>query len=186
MLKSEHLDRLPTASQLSKVGISFKPFKSGTSVMKYHGRKLQLHLPRLIVYEGTEDVLRNLIAYEQASKEGGEFTMYAVIMDSLIDTTEDLAILTKARVIVNHLGSDQKLANMWNNMCENVTIRSCGRWDKMTCEVLHDYENPWRRMYVEFHEKFFSRPWLTTSVIDAILILILTLLQTVYTILGYY
>ena len=185
-LQSRHRDRLPPASQLSKVGISFHAHKSGTSLIKYHRRTLQLHLPRIVVYEGTENVLRNLLAYEQTSKEGCEFAKYVVIMDSLIYTTEDLAILMKAGVIVNHLGSDQKLANMWNNMCENVTIRSCGRWDKMTCEVLHDYENPWRRMYVEFHEKFFSRPWLTTSVIDAILILILTLLQTVYTILGYY
>ena len=185
-LQSRHRDRLPTASQLSKVGISFHAHKNGTSLIKYHRRTLQLHLPRIVVYEGTENVLRNLLAYEQTSKEGCEFAKYVVIMDSLIYTTEDLAILMKAGVIVNHLGSDQKLANMWNNMCENVTIRSCGRWDKMTCEVLHDYENPWRRMYVEFHEKFFSRPWLTTSVIDAILILILTLLQTIYTILGYY
>ena len=186
-LQSKHRDRLPTASQLSKVGISFKPFKSGTSVMKYHGRKLQLHLPRLIVYEGTEDVLRNLIAYEQASKEGGEFTMYVVIMDSLIDTTEDLAILTKARVIVNHLGSDQKLVKMWNKMCKNVvTIRSCKRLDDMTHNILKHYREPLRSMYVEFREKFFSRPWLTASVISAILLLVLTLLQTVYAIVGYY
>ena len=53
---------------------------------------------------------------------GGEFAKYAVIMDSTIDTAEDLAILTKAGVIVNHLGSDQKLVNMWNNMSESVTI----------------------------------------------------------------
>ena len=185
-LQSKHRDRLPTASQLSKVGISFKAYKSGTSVIKYNGKKLQLDLPRLVVYEGTEDVLRNLIAYEQTSKEGGEFTMYAVIMDSLIDTTEDLAILTKARVIVNHLGSDDELVKMWNNMSKNVTIRSCKRWDDMTRNVLKHYRDPLSSMYVEFHEKFFSRPWLTTSVIAAILILILTLLQTIYTILGYY
>ena len=185
-LQSKHRDRLPTASQLSKVGISFKAYKSGTSVIKYNGKKLQLDLPRLVVYEGTEDVLRNLIAYEQTSKEGGEFTMYAVIMDSLIDTTEDLAILTKARVIVNHLGSDDELVKMWNNMSKNVTIRSCKRWDDMTRNVLKHYRDPLSSMYVEFHEKFFSRPWLTVSVITAILLLILTLLQTVYTILGYY
>ena len=117
---------------------------------------------------------------------GGEFAKYAVIMDSTIDIAQDLAILTKAGVIVNHLGSEQKLVNMWNNMSENVTIRSCRRWDNMTWEVLRDYENSWRCMYVEFHEKSFSRPWLTTSVIAGILILILTLLQTIYTILGYY
>ena len=187
-LQSKHRDRLPPASQLSKVGISFHALshRSGTSMIRYHRKKLQLYLPRIVVYEGTENVLRNLLAYEQTSKDGGEFAKYVVIMDSLIDTTEDLAILTKAGVIVNHLGSDQKLVNMWNNMSGSVMIRSCRRWDNMTWEVLRDYENSWRCMYVEFHEKFFSRPWLTTSVIAGILILIFTLLQTIYTILGYY
>ena len=185
-LTSNHHDRLPTASQLSKVGIRVKACEGNISVIKYHPTKLQLDLPRLVVHNGTEDVLRNLLAYEQTSKAGGEFTMYAVIMDSLIDTPEDLAILTKARVIDNHLGDDKKLVKMWNKLCTNITVRSCQRWDEMTRDVLEHYGSPWRPMFVEFHEKFFSRPWLTTSVIAAILILILTLVQTVYTILGYY
>ena len=178
--------RLPTTSQLYKAGIRFKACDGNISVMKYDKTKLQLHLPRLIVYEGTEDVLRNLLAYEQTSKEGGEFTMYAVIMDSLIDTTEDLAILTKARVIVNHLGSDDELVQMWNNMSKNVTIRSCKRLDDIMHDVLKHYRDPWSSMYVEFREKYFSRPWLTISLIVAFLLLLCSLVQTCYTVAGYY
>ena len=186
MLKSEHLDRLPTASQLSKVGIRVKACEGNISVIKYHPTKLQLDLPRLVVHNGTEDVLRNLLAYEQTSKAGGEFTMYAVIMDSLIDTPEDLAILTKARVIDNHLGDDKSLVKMWNKLCTNIVIRSCGRWDNMKCNVMQHYHSPWRSMYVEFREKYFSRPWLTASVIAGVLLLLVTLVQIVYTILSYY
>ena len=148
---------------------------------------LHLDLPRIVVYKGTEDVLRNLLAYEQTSKDGGEFTKYAIIMDSLIDTPEDVAILTKAGVIVNHLGDDVELVNLWNELYDtDIVIKSCERWDKMTSDVLEHYRSPWRPMYVEFHEKFFSRPWLTASVTTAILLLILTFLQTFYTILAYY
>ena len=185
-LTSNHRDRLPTASQLSKVGIRVKACEGNVSVIKYHPTKFQLDLPRIVVHNGTEDVLRNLLAYEQTSKAGGEFTMYAVIMDSLIDTPEDLAILTKARVIDNHLGDDKSLVKMWNKLCTNIVIRSCGRWDNMKCNVMQHYHSPWRSMYVEFREKYFSRPWLTASVIAAVLVLIFTLVQTVYTILGYY
>ena len=185
-LTSNHRDRLPTASQLSKVGIRVKACEGNVSVIKYHPTKFQLDLPRIVVHNGTEDVLRNLLAYEQTSKAGGEFTMYAVIMDSLIDTPEDLAILTKARVIDNHLGDDKSLVRMWNKLCTNVVIRSCERWDDMKCNVMQHYRSPWRSMYVEFHDRYLSRPWLTASVIAAILLLVFTLLQTVYTILGYY
>ena len=57
-----------------------------------------------------------------------------------------VAILTKAQVIENYLGSDEKLVEMWNNMCTNVHIRACQRWDDMTHDVLDDYENRGRSM----------------------------------------
>ena len=43
-----------------------------------------------------------------------------MIMDSLIDTQEDIAILTRAKVLENHLGSDERLVQMWNEMCINI------------------------------------------------------------------
>ena len=77
----EESHHIPTASELCIAGISFKACEGNVSVMKYDKRKLQLHLPRLIVYNGTEDALRNLLAYEQTFRDGGEFTTYAAIMD---------------------------------------------------------------------------------------------------------
>ena len=43
--------------------------------------------------------------------------MYAVLMEELIDTKVDLAILEKAKVIENNVGTDQSLVGMWKNMC---------------------------------------------------------------------
>ena len=82
-LTSNHRDRLPTASQLSKVGIRFKACEGNVSVIKYHPMTLHLDLPRIVVYKGMEHVLRNLLAYEQTFKEGGEFTMYAAIIKKI-------------------------------------------------------------------------------------------------------
>ena len=139
-------NRLPTASRLSKASIRFRVIVGSISVMKYDKTNLRFDLPRLIVNDRTEDVLRNLLAHEQSSKSSGDFTKYVAIMNSLIDTPEDVAILTKAQVIENYLGSDEKLVEMWNNMCTNVDIRACERWDDMTHDVLDGYENPGRSM----------------------------------------
>ena len=186
----EQYDHIPTASKLCKAGIRFKACEGNISVMRYDKKKLQIDLPKLVVEDDTEDVLRNLVAHEQTSstrRSSGDFSTYAVIMDALIDTPEDLAILTKARVIDNHLGDDERLVKMWNKLCDtNIVIKSCERWDEMTRDVLEHYHSPWRPMYVEFYDTFFSRPWFTASLTTAILILILTFLQTFYTILGYY
>ena len=182
----EESHHIPTASQLSKAGISFKACEGNVSVMKYDMKKLQLHLPRLVVYDSTEDVLRNLLAYEQTFKDGGEFTMYAVIMDSLIDNQEDLGILTKAKVIENQVGNDKRLIQMWNNMGTNVYYEPCKEWKEMIHEINAHNSSRWRRLYVEFYQTYLSRPWLVASVIAAFLLLSASIFQTVYSILGYY
>eukprot|EP00250_Pteridium_aquilinum_P012442 c20730_g1_i1 orf=293-1801(+) len=178
--------RLPTASALSKVGIKFKARKGNTSVVRYHKKSLRLDLPRLVIFDETEDILRNLIAYELTSKVGGELCGYAVIMDSLIDTVEDLAILTRAGVLQNHLGSDERLLRMWNEMCINISEHSSERWEVMIGAIMTHYNSNWRIMYVEFYSKFFSRPWLWLSTVAAILLLGMSALQTIYSVLSYY
>ncbi|KAH7431332.1 hypothetical protein KP509_08G043100 [Ceratopteris richardii] len=177
---------LPTASALTRVGIKFKARKGNTSVIKYRKKSLILELPRLVVFDQTEDILRNLIAYELTSKEGGELCGYAVIMDSLIDTADDLAILDKAGVLENHLGSDERLLRMWNEMCINISENSSEKWEVMTEAIMKHYRSHWRVMYNEFYSKFFSRPWLWLSTIAAVLLLGMSALQTIYSVAAYY
>ncbi|KAH7431329.1 hypothetical protein KP509_08G043000 [Ceratopteris richardii] len=178
--------RLPTASALTRVGIKFKARKGNTSVIKYRKKSLILELPRLVVFDETEDILRNLIAYELTSKEGCELCGYAVIMDSLIDTADDLAILEKVSVLENHLGSDERLLRMWNEMCINISESSFEKWEVMTEAILKHYKSHWRVMYNEFYSKFFSRPWLLLSTIAAALLLAMSALQTAYSVAAYY
>ena len=180
-------DRLPPASELSKAGIQFKACEGNTLVMNYDKTNCWLKLPCLVVYDGMEDVLRNLIAHEQISKDEVDFTMYAIIMDSLIDTEQDLAILTGAKVLENHLGSDERLVQMWNDMCINISEESYEKiWSSIIKDVMEHYRIQWRFLYVEFRAKFCSRPWLWMSAFAAILLLLLSLLQTIYTVLGFY
>lgn len=183
---SKPSSRLPTASNLSKVGIKFKARKGNTSVVRYHKKSLRFDLPKLIIFDETEDIFRNLIAYELTSKAGGELCGYAIIMDSLIDTEEDLSILYRAGVLENHLGSDGRLLRMWNDMCINISESSCDRWEAMTQAILMHYKSNWRVMYVEFYSKFFSRPWLWLSSIAALLLLGMSALQTIYSVAAYY
>ena len=178
--------RLPRASELKKVGIKFRARKGNISVVKYNKRKLRLDLPKLAVFDETEDMLRNLVAYELTSKAGGEFCGYAIMMDSLIDTPEDLAILYRSGVLENHLGSEERLVTMWNEMCINITEGSSKRWEEITKNILVHYKSHWRVIYVEFCAKFFSKPWLWLSTLAAVVLLIMSALQTVYSVLAYY
>ena len=156
-------------------------------MMKYDKKKLRLHLPRLVVFDDTEDLLRNLIAYEISSRKGDDFSMYANIMDSLIDTQEDLAILKKAKVIENHMGNDQRFVDMWNDMCISVRYNDKSeRWEEMIHDIVAHHSSLWHRWNAEFHERFFSRPWLMASLFVAFLLLAATIYQAAYSGIGYY
>jgi hypothetical protein len=179
--KSYHV---PTASQLSRVGVRFKAREGNVSVMRYHKSKLRFDLPRLRVADGTEDVLRNLLAYEQASTSGTLgtlITMYVIVMDSLIDGPDDVDVLTAANVIENQLGSDTRLVDMWNDMGTNVVAQPSAAWEELVDDVWEHYGSHWRVLYVEFRNTYFSRPWRWASLIVAAVLLVLTAIQTYYT-----
>ena len=76
---------------------------------------------------------------------------------------------------------------MWNDMCINISERSnLVKFDKMIKEIMEHYRIHWRVLYVEFRAQFCSRPWLWMSAFAAMILLILALLQTIYTLLGFY
>ena len=130
-------------------------------MIKYDKRRLQLHLPRLVVFDKTEDLLRNILAHEITSGKGVEFLAYTHIMDMLIDTEEDLAILAKANVIENHTGNDIRVVQMWNDMCINLSYRSESKILGAIVPIMVDhYSSYWRRLYAASYEQFFSRPLL--------------------------
>ena len=113
-----------------------------------HKRKLKIHLPRLVLFDSTGDVLRNLIAHDIMSRKGDEFSMYANIMDMLIDTPKDLAILKKAKVIENHMGNDERFVDMWNNMCVNVYYND--KAQMMNDDIVADHSSSWSHLAAEF------------------------------------
>ena len=59
-------------------------------------------------------------------------------------------------------------------------------WSRIIRAVMEHYRIQWRFLHVEFRAKFCSRPWLWMSVFVATIILLLTLLQTIYALLDFY
>lgn len=180
------LRRLPSALDLSKVGVKFASAYGNVSIARYDKRSHTLILPKLQVHDDTEDIFRNLVAHELTSKGGSLLSGYTIIMDSLINTSEDLSILYKAGVLENRLGSDEKLLGMWREMCINIFDSSSEKWEAIVQDIMIDYMSPWRNMCTEFYLKFFSRPWLWISLVAATLLLGMSTIQTLYSVMGYY
>ena len=75
---------------------------------------------------------------------------------------------------------------MWNDMCTNVYNNLCKEWKEMIHEINAHNSSRSRLLYVEFYQMYFSRPWLLASIIVGFVLLSASIIQTGYTIAGYY
>ncbi|KAJ6818566.1 putative F-box protein [Iris pallida] len=180
-------ESIPSAVSLKEAGVEFEERKSD-SFLDVAFRDGTMGIPALRVGHQTGSLFRNLIALEQCLPEvGTHVATYALLMDCLVDTGEDVALLHRRGCIVNGLGSGEEAALLFNRLCKEVTVeygscylaglfkdvgRHCGsRWNKWRAKLMHDY---------------FSNPWAVLSLAGAVVLIFLTVVQTFLAVLSYF
>ncbi|XP_028788919.1 uncharacterized protein LOC114744943 [Neltuma alba] len=151
---------LPTATQLHQAGVKFK-VKQSRNLFDIQFKDGTLEIPRLRINDAMENFLRNLIAYEHYHLKDNYVNDYVFILHRLIDTPEDVELLAQNGII------ESKLADL--------------------CKELNDYYRvPWHKWKATLKQDYFTNPWAIISVIAAIVLLILTIVQTYYAVASYY
>ncbi|GLJ40841.1 hypothetical protein SUGI_0844720 [Cryptomeria japonica] len=117
MISTSAAGKFPSATVLSEVGIKFAPYDSGDlREISFKRNTRTFSLPKIIINDSTEVLLRNLVAWELYSKTSEKpRTRYTYLMDRLIDTERDVAVLKRCGVLNSHMGSDAEVAHMWNS-----------------------------------------------------------------------
>lgn len=171
--------RLPSASRLKEAGIQFKRVRS-RPMLDIRFRNGVLEVPSLSIHETTESLFRNLIAYEQCCSHYSTFASYAKLMDDLIDTVEDIEILSKSGVICNSLNPEDA-TQVFNLLCRDTYI---GHGHFHYADIYRDVNSycmrlwpRWRAFYIQ---NYFAKPWAVVSQIFALAILALTILQVLH------
>ncbi|KAI8556919.1 hypothetical protein RHMOL_Rhmol05G0294400 [Rhododendron molle] len=128
---SEEEDRkiMPCASELEYAGVKFEPVR-GKDLFKVEFSdpfrwfpKASFKIPFLEIYDNTELFLSNLIAFEQCCPGVSKhFTSYALLMDTLVNSDNDVSVLEKAGVIHNYLGARAEATNLFNSLCKEVVL----------------------------------------------------------------
>ncbi|WJX85862.1 hypothetical protein P8452_68250 [Trifolium repens] len=139
--------------------------------------KSKLEIPQFKVDQTTECVLRNLIALEQCHYSEQPFICnYVFLIDSLINTKEDVEILVDKEIIVHELGSDVELATMINGLCKNVVVTY--NYYGETSKNLNDhYHNRWKRYMGMLRSVYFRDPWRFSSVVVGVVIFIVAIVN---------
>ncbi|KAM5553017.1 UPF0481 protein [Rosa sericea] len=185
------LYQIRTASALSNVGIKFKRVKKD-SIMDIQFRdgfrNGILEIPQLNIGMSSETLFRNLIAIEQCYHGySNEITSYAIFMDNLISSEEDMELLCKQEVIGN-LMSDEDGCKFFSNLYKDIQHNKF--YYVELCKQVNKFYRRKVRLVGEDtrHKLKWLAAWKVFYVIFGFLLLqiVPTILQTAITIKQYY
>nr|XP_023919221.1 UPF0481 protein At3g47200-like [Quercus suber] len=168
-----------TATQLHEAGVKFEVVTSECRFdIKFEDGVLKI--PMLELNHWTEVVTRNIMALEQTRYlEDGHFTDYFLFIDSLINTREDVDLLCNKNILVNHLGDNNAATSMINDLNKGILLMPTREDYVDLCNKLNSfYKEPWHSWKATLRRQYFSTPWRAASIVAAIILLVLTFIQT--------
>ncbi|XP_054807858.1 UPF0481 protein At3g47200-like [Prosopis cineraria] len=177
---------MPSATKLHEAGVKFKVKKSGNPFdIKFKDGVMEISPLR--IKDATEIILRNIIAYERCHLHDNYVNDYVFILDRLVDTARDVEILIYCGIIESKLSGTQEVASTINKLSPGITMARRRFYFTDLCEKVNDYYKvPWHKWRVTLKEDYFSNPWAIISVVAAISLLVLTVVQTSYAVISYY
>ena len=184
--EKQTVKHLFSASQLVEAGVKLHVGQDYQSVLELKFAKGALTIPRFEVCHWTETLLRNVVAFEQCHYPFQTYvTDYTILLDFLIDTSQDVDKLVEKGIMINTLGDSNAVAKMINNLCLNIVQENINGSYISLCRKLNCfYEDPSHKYKAIFIHDYFSTPWKITSFAAAIVLLLLTLIQATCSIIS--
>uniref|UniRef100_A0A6N2K434 Uncharacterized protein n=1 Tax=Salix viminalis TaxID=40686 RepID=A0A6N2K434_SALVM len=181
----EDVETMPSATDLVDAGINLKvsDSKQTRSILDVKFNNGSLEMPSLLIQETTEVIIRNLISYEQCSPQCDDrITSYAILLDNLINTTKDMDILTSSGIINNWLNPEEA-TQFFNKLYHDAYLKEY--YYLKLCQKVNKYSQlscpRWRALLMR---NYFGTPWAIVSIIAATTLLILTIVQTIFTVMN--
>ncbi|KAK9097332.1 hypothetical protein Sjap_022829 [Stephania japonica] len=174
-------------TELKEAGIKFRRRNTDRFWdIKFENGVLQI--PRILIHDGTKSLFLNLIAFEQCHLDcTNDITSYVIFMDNLINSPEDVCYLHYCGIIEHWLGSDGEVADLFNRLCQEVVFDMNESYlSQLSAQVNRYYNHRWNAWRASLKHNYFNNPWAIISFVAAVVLLLLTLAQTFYSVYGYY
>ncbi|KAM7486041.1 hypothetical protein LguiA_002050 [Lonicera macranthoides] len=186
---TEKWELIRCVTELQEAGIRIEKNEGTLFDIVFENKTLKI--PPLTIEDRTDSILRNLIVHEQYDEYYPHFSFvsdYVKVLDCLIDSPKDVGILRQSGIIVNWKSDDEGVSTMFTDIYESVVgpskrdfcyIGTFNQINKHCCQR----RNRWM---ASLRKTYFSNPWAIISLFAAAALLILNLLQTIFTIMGYF
>ncbi|XP_057723326.1 UPF0481 protein At3g47200-like [Arachis stenosperma] len=184
-LREPEFPHIYSATELSEAGIKFKVNKNSKCMLDLEFSGHCLRVPSISVTAITEAILRNLIAFEQCHcMKESYLADYIVALDFLINTEKDVDLLIKKGIIENWLGDSKAVAKMFNGLALPVLNPDFNvQYIRIFKELNAFCGHPCNKKVATLRRDYCNTPWKTVASIAGIFLLVLTVIQTVFSIL---
>lgn len=110
---------------------------------------------------------------------------YVVLMNRLMSTPRDAELLVKHGILENKLGGAIEASTLANKLADGVIMKPNEFYFAEVCEGLNGYcRRPWNAWKANLKQSYFNTPWAIVSVIAASLLIVLTIVQTVCSVMS--
>ncbi|GKV41336.1 hypothetical protein SLEP1_g48882 [Rubroshorea leprosula] len=147
---------IPSATRLKEVGVKFQKAES-RHILDVRFNKGVLEIPPLLITPLTETIFRNLINFGQCSILCIPWvTWYAILLDCLVNTSDDVDLMSRAGVLNNRLNPEET-TNFFNRVRDNNLIYDF--FYAPLCEDVNRYcERRWPRLQASLIQNYFTKP----------------------------
>ncbi|XP_022875994.1 UPF0481 protein At3g47200-like [Olea europaea var. sylvestris] len=175
-----------STNELEEAGIKFeKDTKSNGLDIKFINGVMKI--PGLHISDESETLFRNMIAYEHCFPDDHAkcITDYAFFMHCLINSSKDVEALRRVGIITNFLGDDGMVYHMFNRIGRYIPTSSDFCYQQVFEKVNRHCGQRRNRWMANLRRNYFNTPWAFVSFFAAVMLLIFTLTQTVFSVLSY-
>lgn len=188
----QELNRWRRATQYIEAGVKFMRREYDNldphSLLDIKFSSGTIEIPCIVVDEYSGSFFRNIIAFEQTCPQfGDDFTAYIVFLSQIISMPEDVTLLVEREIIVHHLDSDEHVSELFTMLSKDVVFDFNGNYYlKSLCQAMEEYyQNRLNRWIAWLWMNHFSNPWLALAAAGTCIVLVCTVVQTIFTILAY-
>ncbi|XP_010263182.1 PREDICTED: UPF0481 protein At3g47200-like [Nelumbo nucifera] len=175
-----------SVTQLIEAGVKFRKKENADSFLDISFTNGVLEIPNLHVHSYTECLFRNLIAFEQYfPKCTGRITSYAFLMDSLINSREDVQYLYKKGIITHGLGSHEEVSVLFDNLRKGIFLHYFYYEDVCT-DLNNHFENRWVVWSAIFKREHLKNPLTVVALIGATSALLFTFASSLFAMLSFF
>ncbi|MED6148865.1 hypothetical protein PIB30_057085 [Stylosanthes scabra] len=171
------------AFELAEAGVKFtvnKPLHGGIGILDLEFEHGILKIPHILLLEDwTEICLRNILVLEHCHYPQEHYVFdYVDFISQLINTDKDVDTLVEKGIINNQLGDNKNVAELFRGLKRNIVVSNYNAtYFRISKDLDAYYRNPWSKNLAAL------KRWKGAVSIGGIVLLILTIIQTVFTIL---